>query len=124
MASRSSTSDDFAKVTNLSPKINSPRSEFGPFLSSDGLTLMFSSVSRGGRNQHDLYFATRPSTDAPFEQAVAIRGAINTVCNEYGPCLAESGTVLYFYSNRPGGLGHADIWVSRRVPKNALPLVP
>ena len=117
VATRSSTSNDFANVTNLSSKIKSPRSELGPFLYSDGLTLMFSPVSRGGRKQHDLYFATRPSTDAPFQKVVAIGGAINTVSNEYRPCLAESGTVLYFYSNRPGGLGHADIWVSRRVPR-------
>jgi serine/threonine protein kinase len=119
MASRSSKSDEFTNVTNLSAKINSPRSELGPFLSSDGLTLMLSSVPRGGRNQHDLFFATRSAVDAPFERAVRIGGGINTVSNEFGPCLAESGTALYFYSDRPGGLCYADIWVTRRVPKDS-----
>jgi len=76
-------------------------------------------VPRGGRNQHDLFFATRSAVDAPFERAVRIGGGINTVSNEFGPCLAESGTALYFYSDRPGGLGYADIWVTRRVPKDS-----
>jgi hypothetical protein len=117
MALRSSTSDEFTSLTNLSPKINSPRSELGPFLLSDGLTLMLSSVPCGGRNQHDLFFATRSAVDAPFEKTVRIGGGINTVSNEFGPCLAESDTALYFCSDRPRDLGNADIWVTRRVPK-------
>lgn len=66
----------------------------------------------------DLFFAKRSAIDALFEKAFGIGGAINAVSNEYGPCLAESGTVLYFYSDRPGDLGGTDIWVTRRAPKD------
>lgn len=118
IASRANPSDAFSRVTNAGPEINSPEGELGPFLSNDGLTLLFSSLRSGGQGKHDLYIATRVATDAPFETAVPIGGALNTLYNEQGPCLAESGRTIYFYSDRPGGLGYADIWFSRRVPKS------
>ena len=127
MASRSDTSEEFSTVTNLGRQINSRQNELGAYLSNDGLMLMFSSERRGGRGRSDLYFATRPAIDAPFEKAVSIGSAINTISEEKGPCLAESGRAIYFYSDRPGGLGHDDIWYSRRVPKvssSSVPSVP
>jgi WD40 repeat protein len=35
-------------------------------------------------------------------------------CNEQGPFLSKDGLTLYFASNRPGGLGGLDIYVSER----------
>lgn len=119
MATRSDTSGEFSDVTKLGPEINTADNALGTFLSSDGLTMMFSSSRREGRGQNDIYFATRSAIESPFGKAIPIGGLINTVSNENGPCLAHSGTVLYFYSDRPGGLGLDDIWISRRVPKAA-----
>lgn len=118
MASRPDNASEFTNVTMLGPEINTGPSAQDPYLSSDGLTMLLSSQHRGGRGQNDIYIATRPAIDAPFGPATPIGGPINTINDENGPCLAESGKVLYFYSNRPGGLGRADIWFSRRVPKN------
>ena len=39
---------------------------------------------------------------------------INTTFNEQGPTLSKDGLILYFGSDRPGGSGGFDIWVSRR----------
>ncbi|RKX34846.1 MAG: hypothetical protein DRP64_19735, partial [Verrucomicrobia bacterium] len=39
---------------------------------------------------------------------------LNTEFDELGPALSADGKHLYFYSNRPGGLGGYDIWVARR----------
>jgi Tol biopolymer transport system component len=116
LASRSTTSDEFSGVINLGPEINSPGDERDAFLSNDGLTLLFSSRRRGSRGKHDLYYATRPASNVPFGKAISIGGVVNTVSDENGPCLSESGRAIYFYSDRPGGLGYADIWISRRVP--------
>jgi Tol biopolymer transport system component len=117
-ASRPSVSDEFTNVTNLGPDVNSPQDEHGVFLSNDGLVLMFASRRSGGRGDYDLYFSSRSTVDSPFGKPTAIGGSINSVDAENGPCLAEFGRALYFYSNRSDGLGHADIWVSRRVPRN------
>lgn len=47
---------------------------------------------------------------------VALGPAINTTFNEQAPTLSPHGESLYFCSNRPGGIGGNDIWVSRRDP--------
>jgi hypothetical protein len=39
---------------------------------------------------------------------------INTTFNEQGPTLSNDELSLYFGSDRPGGIGGFDIWVSRR----------
>ena len=115
MATRSNTSSEFSHVTNLGPEINSAGNEVGAFLSNDGLTLLFSSNRNRGRSAGDLYFSTRPSIDAPFGKPASIGGSLKSAARESAPCLSESGKVLLFYSNRPGGLGKDDIWFSRRV---------
>src|SRR6266704_1047693 len=43
---------------------------------------------------------------------------INTTFTETGPALSKDGLSLYFYSNRPGGFGGNDIWVSQRESAN------
>jgi hypothetical protein len=39
---------------------------------------------------------------------------INSTFNEQGPALSRNGVSLYFISNRTGGIGGSDIWVSQR----------
>ena len=39
---------------------------------------------------------------------------INTTANEMVPAFSRDGHLLFFASNRPGGFGGVDIWVSRR----------
>jgi hypothetical protein len=40
--------------------------------------------------------------------------SINTQFNEGAPALSCDGTTLYFYSNRPGGFGMNDLYVTYR----------
>ena len=39
---------------------------------------------------------------------------VNSAAGEQGPALSKDGLSLYFGSNRPGGFGATDIWVSQR----------
>jgi len=41
---------------------------------------------------------------------------INTTASEQQPSLSGDGRTLLFASNRPGGLGGTDIWMSTRTP--------
>jgi len=45
---------------------------------------------------------------------VNLGSTINTAANEQGPTLSNDGLSLYFGSDRAGGSGSFDIWVSRR----------
>lgn len=39
---------------------------------------------------------------------------INSASSDQGPAISKDGLTLYFHSNRPGGLGGFDMWVSQR----------
>jgi hypothetical protein len=41
--------------------------------------------------------------------------AVNSESSEIGPIICPDGNALYFTSDRPGGMGGQDVWVSRRV---------
>ena len=85
--------------------------EYEPRVSADGRTLVFVR-GRAGANA-DLYMRERTPEGWGEPEPIA---AINTEHDELGPELAPDGKSLYFYSDRPGGLGGYDIWVSRRTP--------
>lgn len=42
---------------------------------------------------------------------------INSALNDFGPALSKDGLSLYFSSDRPGGMGGPDIWVSQRASR-------
>lgn len=80
--------------------------ERGPALSADRLTIVFSRTSLEGE---DLYYATRPSVDAPFgpaRQFDEFTGGFNTT-----PVLSTDQLEIYFASNRSGNW---DIWTAER----------
>ena len=45
---------------------------------------------------------------------VNLGSAINSASSDQGPAMSRDGLSLYFHSNRPGGLGGFDIYVSQR----------
>jgi hypothetical protein len=78
-----------------------------PVVSSDGRMMVF---ARGqAKKNADLYTAKwdgrRWSKPEPIDN-------INTPLDELGPELSDDLTLLYFYSDREGGQGNYDIWVS------------
>ena len=52
----------------------------------------------------------------PLETARSItrNGAVNSPADEISPCIDPLGRILVFASNRAGGLGDFDLWVSER----------
>jgi hypothetical protein len=100
---------------NLGPTVNSAAVEVAACLSKDGLSLYFSSLDRpGGVGGYDIWVSQRPTVDAPWETPQNLGDTINTSSNELTPSLSTDGHRLFFGSNRPGGIGGNDIFVSRR----------
>jgi Tol biopolymer transport system component len=58
---------------------------------------------------------------AQFEFGVPVHlgGGVNTAANEGSPKISHDGLELYFNSDRRGGYGAVDIWVSRRASVDA-----
>ena len=55
-----------------------------------------------------------PSGWSEWSAPTNVGSVVNSPSNELSPELAKDGLALYFGSNRPGGFGLNDIWVSTR----------
>jgi Tol biopolymer transport system component len=94
---------------------NSDYDDWAPFLSADGLALVFSVYQTNTKN--DIWIATRSRPDEAFSTPVILGSPINTACDEGTPSLSGNGLRLYFASRRnESGACEAcyDIWIATR----------
>jgi hypothetical protein len=104
----------FGAPKNLGPTINSSFGEGPNCLSSDGLEFYFSSDSPGGSGSFDIWVARRDSAGQEWVTPVNLGQTVNSPREDALPCISEDGLSLLFYSNRPGGMGNHDIYITRR----------
>ncbi|UCG57111.1 MAG: PD40 domain-containing protein [Phycisphaerales bacterium] len=108
----------FGTPANLGTAINSIHDEAAPCISTDGLELYFCDTPLdlypGGQGGQDIWVAKRVSTDQPWSTAVNLGSPVNGASDDGVPRLSSDGLSLYFASNRRGGYGNFDIWVSTR----------
>jgi Tol biopolymer transport system component len=104
----------WSRPVDLGPVLNSTAHEQTPAISRDGLSLYFASTRQGSEG-FDLWVSQRLAIDLPWETPVNLGPTINTPANENGPSLSPDGRFLFFVSNRPGGAGLADLYMSRRI---------
>jgi len=82
-------------------------------ISADGNMLVFAAdVKQGGYGSFDLYYSEKEN--GKWSKPKNIGAPVNTAAWESQPSLSADGNSLYFASDRPGGFGSADIWVSHR----------
>lgn len=113
---------------------NSPNQESAQFVSADGHYLFFTrceNMSENGSAEGgcDLFMAYRVQLDGPWTIAQPFGQTINNPTYEGMPTLSPDNRELYFVSDRKGGFGGYDIWVSRfdnglwQLPENAGPAI-
>ena len=71
--------------------------------------ILFESDRPGGAGDSDIWIATRPQLDAPFESPTPLP-VINSPSFDGEPLLSADGCELLFASARPGGAGGWDLW--------------
>jgi outer membrane protein OmpA-like peptidoglycan-associated protein len=97
----------------ISRSINSSNNEGTCTISADGRTLVFTACNRpDGYGGCDLYISQK--TGKEWQSPQNLGRVVNTQHWESQPSLSADGSVLYFTSDRPGGLGRSDIWKTRR----------
>lgn len=105
---------DWDAPQNLGCVVNSAFLDLGPAISKDRLSLYFGSNRPGGFGAFDIWVSQRASVDAPWGPPVNLGETINTMGIENVPALSRDGHWLFFNSDRTGGIGAVDIWVSWR----------
>jgi Tol biopolymer transport system component len=109
MATRASKGAPFSNQTIL-PQ-SGPSNDHDPAVGADDLSLWFHS----GRNgTADIFLSTRASKGMPFGAAVAIPTVNQATTNENHAYFRAAANELWFISDRPGGAGGFDIYVSAR----------
>jgi hypothetical protein len=93
----------------LDPPLNSTSHEWGGSLTDDG-TFYFSSERPGGVGAADLYRAvTAPDGEVTVEN---LGPTVNSPQLEGSACIARDGSFLIFESQRPGGFGQSDLYIT------------
>jgi outer membrane protein OmpA-like peptidoglycan-associated protein len=89
--------------------------QYGATMAHDGKTLLLYLAPKKGSYDNDL-FASFLLSDNTWSEPQTLGKTINGLAtDEMTPYLAADGVTLYFSSNRAGGLGDNDIWMSKRL---------
>ena len=103
-------------LDDLGGPVNTPGFESGPAIFQDdeagALQLYFVSNPTGGQALADVYLSIQDA-DGSFGTPAPVT-ELNSPSSEGRPYLRHDGLEIYFQSNRPGGKGGFDIWVSTR----------
>ncbi len=95
--------------TPLLDILNTTQEDYEPRISADGLTLYFVR-GKAGHNA-DIFVSRRTHESWTPPEPLA---EVNSEADDLGASPSADGLALYFYSNREGGQGGYDLWVSRR----------
>jgi len=107
--------EGWTKPINLGFPVNTGAWESQPSFASDGRTLYFirGSISREGIKEQDIYFSVI-SDEGKWSEPARLNKKINTPGEEEFVFVHPDNQTLYFSSDGHPGMGHLDIYVSRR----------
>ncbi len=111
----------WSKPEKVGPPVSSKADEFEVAISRNG-TLYFSSKRGGGEGDMDIYRARL--VDGAYPEVENLGPAINAKSGDDLPYIAPDESYLIFASNRPGGFGSRDLYISFQIdgawtePKN------
>ena len=98
-------------ATRLPDRVNSETNEGSPSFSADGQTLYFAATDRpDSHGKSDIYIARLVGRE--WAEVENPGFPVNTRHWESHPSTSADGRTLYFVSDRPGGQGGLDIWVT------------
>jgi len=115
VTSRATTDDPWREPFNLGPNINTSFQEGNPSISTDELSLYFSSWRQPeGYGENDIWLIERSKISDSWCEPINLGSTINSSYVEIRPDISADGLTLFFSSDRPGGYGDLDLWLTTR----------
>ena len=94
-------------------EINSDYNDRMAYVTQDGSRMYFVSDRPGGYGGNDIYYTQRDLKTGLWSAPINLGPDINSRYDEITPHVSYGGSRLIFASNRPGGIGHFDLYFSR-----------
>ncbi len=99
----------------LVPELSSEGNDLRPSIRQDGMEILISTDRAGSfAGSQDIWSATRQGRAQPWATPENLGAPINTAATEQQPALSDDGRTLFFASDRDGGSGDLDIWMTTR----------
>jgi hypothetical protein len=99
----------------LVAELSSPALDARPAPRFDGLELFLGSARAGTLGGLDLWAATRHTVEEPWSVPENLGGVVNSAFGDQQPYIASDRQTLFFASDRPGGWGSLDLYVTTRL---------
>lgn len=96
---------------HLGPAVNSEVGEYHPAVTTDG-TLYFASVRDAEKSGPDIFRCRR--INGEYQKAERLNDSVNSDFQDWDPYVTPDESLLLFKSDRPGGYGGMDLYVSYR----------
>lgn len=97
----------WSQPINISSQLNTDGSFYTTSLSADGKILL---LIKQNDYESDIYISY--FRDSIWSPAIKIPGKINSQYHESSACISSDGKYIIFSSNRPGGYGGFDLYIS------------
>jgi len=105
------TGDSWSRRKSAGPPLNTADNEGAQSITADGKSMYFTACNRrSGLGRCDLYHSELAGERWSSPRNLGL--PVNTRYSEKHPSVSADGRVLYFSSDRPGGKGSYDIWMS------------
>ena len=103
------------RAAMLVTELSSDENDLRPTIRIDGREIFLSSDRAGSvASSQDIWVSTRRSREDRWTVPQNLGSAVNSEATEQQPALSDDATTLYFSSDRLGGSGSLDLWVTTR----------
>lgn len=109
------TAPEMLKIRNFNKYSNT--AQLGASMGNDGQTLLFYMTEKKDDYNNNLFVSFLEGNDIWTAPKNLGKKLNLSGYNQMSPFLAADGITLYFSSNRPGGFGESDIWMTKRLDK-------
>jgi outer membrane protein OmpA-like peptidoglycan-associated protein len=103
--------EEWTTPQNLGPPLNTPDNDAAQTITADATRMFFTANNRkDGKGSFDIYYSEK--RNGLWTPPRNLGEPVNTPAWETQPSISADGRTLYFVSNRSGGKGGSDIWMS------------